>query len=230
MIADADIAAVGALVGDRARASMLLALMGGDAVSAGELARRAGVTPSGATAHLWRLRDGGLVTSEVVGRQRVFQLAGPDVAEALEALSLVAPPLPARGLRQSRAAAALKQARTCYDHLAGEFGVAVTEALVEREVLAPENGRFAVTGPGRLWLGDLGVDVDALERKPRSFARSCLDWSERRPHLAGSLGAGVATAFFARGWVRRRPGGRAIAVTAAGADRLEGNLGVEGLR
>jgi DNA-binding transcriptional ArsR family regulator len=228
MIADADIAAVGALIGDRARASMLLALMGGDAVSAGELARQAGVTPSGATAHLRRLRDGGLVTDEAVGRQRVFRLAGPDVAEALEVLSLVAPPLPARGLRESKAAAALKRARTCYDHLAGELGVAVTEALVEREVMAPEEGRFAVTGAGRLWLGDLGVDVDALERKPRSFARSCLDWSERRPHLAGSLGAGVATTFFARGWVRRRPGGRAIAVTETGAAWLEHNLGVAG--
>jgi DNA-binding transcriptional ArsR family regulator len=230
MIADADIAAVGALVGDRARASMLLALMGGDPVCAGELARQAGVTPSGATAHLRRLRDGGLVTDEVVGRQRVFRLAGPDVAEALEALSLVAPPLPARGLRESKSAAALKRARTCYDHLAGELGVAVTEALVEREVLAHEDGRFAVTGPGRLWLAELGIDVGALERKQRSFARSCLDWSERRPHLAGSLGAGVATAFFARGWVRRRPGGRAIAVTAAGADWLEGSLGVAGFR
>jgi DNA-binding transcriptional ArsR family regulator len=226
MIVDADIAAVGALVGDRARASMLRALMGGDAVSAGELARQAGVTPSGATAHLRRLRDGGLVTDETVGRQRVFRLAGPDVAEALEMLSLVAPPLPARGLRESRTAAALKHARTCYDHLAGELGVAVTGAFVDREVLAPEDGRFAVTDAGRLWLGDLGIDVDALERKPRSFARSCLDWSERRPHLAGSLGAGVATAFFARGWVRRRPGGRAIAVTAAGAEWLEDTLGV----
>jgi DNA-binding transcriptional ArsR family regulator len=226
MIADADIAAIGALIGDRARASMLLALMGGDAVSAGELARQAGVTPSGATAHLRRLRDGGLVTDEAVGRQRVFRLAGRDVAEALEVLSLVAPPLSARGLRESKAAAAMKRARTCYDHLAGELGVAVTEALVDRDVLAPEDGRFSVTDAGRVWLGDLGIDVAALERKPRSFARSCVDWSERRPHLAGSLGAGVATTFFARGWVRRRPGGRAIAVTAAGADWLEGTLGV----
>jgi DNA-binding transcriptional ArsR family regulator len=230
MTADADIAAVGALVGDRARASMLNALMAADAVSAGELARQAGVTPSGATAHLRRLRDGGLVTDEVVGRQRVFRLAGPDVAEALEALSLVAPPLPARGLRESRAATALKRARTCYDHLAGELGVAVTEALVEREVLAPEDGRFAVTGAGRLWLGELGIDVDALNRKQRSFARSCLDWTERRPHLAGSLGAGIATTFFTRGWVRRRPGGRAVAVTTAGADWLEDSLGIAGFR
>jgi DNA-binding transcriptional ArsR family regulator len=226
MIVDADIAAVGALIGERARASMLLALMGGEAVSAGELARQAGVTPSGATAHLRRLRDGGLVTDEVVGRQRVFRLAGPDVAEALETLSLVAPPLPVRGLRESNAAAALKRARTCYDHLAGELGVAVTEALVARGVLAPAAARYSVTGVGRVWLDELGIDVDALKQKPRSFARSCPDWSERRPHLAGSLGAGIASTFFARGWVRRRPGGRAVVVTTAGAEWLEGALGV----
>jgi DNA-binding transcriptional ArsR family regulator len=230
MIADADIAAVGALIGDRARASMLLTLMGGDAVSAGELARLGGVSPSGATAHLRRLRDGGMVTDEVVGRQRVFRLASPELAEALEALALVAPPIPARGLRGSKEAGALKRARTCYDHLAGELGVAVTDALVDREVLAREDGRFSVTGNGRSWLGGLGIDVDALERKPRSFSRSCLDWSERRPHLAGSLGACVTTMFFSRGWVWRRPGGRAIAVTATGADWLERHLGVAGFR
>ena len=149
-------------------------------------------------------RDGGLVTDEVVGRQRIFRLAGPDVAEALEVLSLVAPPLPARGLRESRAAAALKRARTCYDHLAGELGVAVTEALVEREVLAPLDGasgdrrRSGVARRSR-------HRCRALEHRPRSFARS--RWTQRRPHLAGSLGAGVATVFFARGWVRHRPGG-----------------------
>ena len=170
------------------------------------------------------------MTDEVVGRQRVFRLAGPDVADALEMLSLVAPPLPARGLRESNAAAALKRARTCYDHLAGELGVAVADALVEREVLAPADGRFSVTGAGRGWLEDLGIDVEALERRPRSFARSCLDWSERRPHLAGSVGAGVATALFAHGWVRRRPGGRAITVTASGAAWLERTLGVAGFR
>jgi DNA-binding transcriptional ArsR family regulator len=230
MMAEADIAAVGALIGDRARGAMLLALIGGGDVSAGELARVGGVTPSGATAHLRRLRDGGLVTDQAVGRQRVFRLAGPEIAEALQALALVAPPLPARGLRESAAAEALKRARTCYDHLAGELGVGVADALVERNVLACGNGHFSVTGAGRSWLGDLGLDLDALERKPRSLARSCVDWTERRPHLAGSLGAGIATTFLARGWVRRQPGGRALTVTAAGAEWLEDTLGIGGFR
>ena len=230
MIAEADIAAVGALIGDRARGAMLNALMGGEAVSAGELARVGGVSPSGATAHLGRLRDGGLVTDEVAGRQRVFRLASPELAEALEALALVAPPVPVRGLRRAGAAEALKRARTCYDHLAGELGVAVTEALVEREILAHDGAGFALTRAGGPWLEQLGLDLAALRRVRRSFARGCVDWTERRPHVAGSLGAGIATAFFAHGWVRRRPGGRAVVVTAAGTDWLERSLGVTWFR
>jgi len=230
MIAETDIAAVGALIGDRARASMLNALMGGEPMSAGELARVGGVSPSGATAHLRRLRDGGLVVDEAAGRQRVFRLSSPELAEALEALALVAPALPVRGLREARALGALKQARTCYDHLAGELGVAVTDALVEREILARDDGGFAVTGGGSDWFGRLGLDLEALRRTRRSFARGCVDWTERRPHVAGSLGAGIAATFFTRGWVRRRPGGRAVVVTAAGAQWLERGLGVAGFR
>lgn len=230
MIAEADIAAVGALIGDRARASMLNALMSGEAISAGELARLGGVSPSGATAHLRRLREGGLVVDEPAGRQRVFRLASPELAEALEALALVAPPIPVRGLREANAAGAMKRARTCYDHLAGELGVAVTDALVDRDVLARDDGSgFAVTRAGDVWLEELGLDLGALRRARRSFARGCVDWTERRPHLAGSLGAGIATTFFARGWVRRRPGGRALAVTAAGAAWLDDTLGIGGL-
>jgi DNA-binding transcriptional ArsR family regulator len=230
MIAEADIAAVGALIGDRARAAMLGALMGGEAVSAGELARAGGVSPSGATAHLRRLREGGLVVDEVDGRQRVFRLASPELAEALEALALVAPPLPVRGLREANELGALKRARTCYDHLAGELGVAVTEALVERGILVHEDGGFAVTRPGCDWLEELGLDLEALRRARRSFGRGCVDWTERRPHVAGALGAGIAAAFFAHGWVRRRPGGRAVAVTPGGAEWLERSLGVAGVR
>jgi DNA-binding transcriptional ArsR family regulator len=228
MVAEADIAAVGALVGDPARAAMLNALMGGDAISAGELARLGGVSPSGATAHLHRLRDGGLVVDEAAGRQRMFRLASPELAEALEALALVAPPLPARGLRAVKAAGALKRARTCYDHLAGELGVAVTDALVKREILARDDGGFTVTAEGRPWLEELDLDLAALRQARRSFARGCVDWSERSPHLAGSLGAGIASTFLERGLVRRLPGGRALAVTAPGADWLERNLGIAG--
>jgi hypothetical protein len=170
------------------------------------------------------------VVGEAAGRQRVFRLAGPELAEALEALALVAPAVPVRGLRAAKKAGALKRARTCYDHLAGELGVAVTDALVEREILARADDGFAVTRAGRPWLAELGLDLDALRRARRSFARGCVDWTERRPHVAGSLGAGIAATFFVRGWVRRRPGGRAVVVTGAGAEWLERSLGVSGYR
>jgi hypothetical protein len=160
----------------------------------------------------------------------VFRLASPELAEALEALALVAPAVPVRGLRASKEAGALKRARTCYDHLAGELGVAVTDALVEEGTLTLDGDGFAVTRRGRPWIEELGLDLEALRRTRRSFARACVDWTERRPHVAGSLGAGIAATFFARGWVRRRPGGRAVLVTAAGADWLERTLGVTGVR
>ena len=226
MIADADISAVGAALADESRAAMLLALLGGDAVSAGELARVAGRSPSGASAHLRTLHEAGLVLAEEHGRNRLFRLAGQDVAEALEALARIAPPRPVRTLRQSEAARALKRARTCYDHLAGELGVAVTDALVERSFVQRGDASFGVTPAGAAWLERLGVDLDALGRQRRSFARSCLDWSERRPHLAGALGAAVAEVFFARGWVRRLPGGRAIALEPSGSAWLRRELGI----
>ena len=226
MNGQADIAAIGALLADDARASMVLTLLGGDAVPAGELARRAGVSPSGATAHLKRLREGGLITQERIGRHRYFTLASPELAEALEALARVAPVRPASSFRESEGTRALKHARTCYDHLAGELGVAVADALLERGVLTRADDAFTVTRAGSDWLSSLGIDLEAVAASRRSFARACLDWSERRPHLAGALGASVADVFFARKWIRRLPGGRAVAVTADGRTWLARELGL----
>jgi DNA-binding transcriptional ArsR family regulator len=222
----ADIASIGALLADDARASMVLTLLGGEAIPAGELARRAGVSPSGASAHLKRLREGGLVTQESIGRHRYFRLASPELAEALESLARVAPVRPVSSFRESEGTRVLKRARTCYDHLAGELGVAVADALVERGVLTRSDDAFAVTEDGARWFGSLGIDLDAVAAVRRSFARSCLDWSERRPHLAGSLGAAVAEVFFARRWIRRLPGGRAVAVTPDGRVWLARELGL----
>jgi DNA-binding transcriptional ArsR family regulator len=222
----ADIASVGFLLGDDARAAMLLTLLGGEAVPAGELARRAGVSPSGASAHLRRLREGGLITQERIGRHRYFRLASPELAEALESLARVAPVRPASSLRESETTQALKRARTCYDHLAGELGVALADALVERKLLTRSDEAFALTRDGAAWLGSLGVDLAVVGRSRRSFARACIDWSERRPHLAGALGAAVCDLFFARVWIRRLPGGRAVAVTEDGRAWLARELGV----
>lgn len=226
MDGQADIASIGALLADDARASMILTLLGGEAIPAGELARRAGVSASGASAHLRRLREGGLITQERLGRHRYFRLASAELADALESLARVAPVRPVSSFRESEGMRALKHARTCYDHLAGELGVAVTDALVERGVLMRRDESFAVTHGGTRWLAALGIDLDTVAGSRRSFARACLDWSERRPHVAGSLGAAVADAFFARRWIRRLPGGRAVAVTPAGRVWLERELGL----
>jgi DNA-binding transcriptional ArsR family regulator len=219
---DADLARVAGLVGDPTRAAMLVALLDGRPRTAGELGRLGGVAPSTASGHLAQLLEGGLVCCAVDGRRRLYRLASPETAELLETLARLAPPTRPRSLRGVDRAQALRTARLCYDHLAGVLGVAVTEGLVDRGVLvlASDGAAFDVTPAGETWLGRLGVDVAAARQKRRSFARACLDWSERRPHLAGALGAGVADAFLRHGWVARRPDDRALVVTDAGRAAL----------
>lgn len=205
---------------------MLDALMDGRQHRAGELARRAGVAASTASEHLARLLDGGLVLCDSRGRERHYRLASTDVAEAVEALARLAPELRVDSLRSADRSAALRRARTCYDHLAGELGVAVTEALVGTRALAVEDGAFRLTSLGDQALRRLSVDVDGARGARRSFARSCLDWSERRPHLAGSLGAAVAAALLDARWLERRPSDRGLIVTPAGASALRRELGL----
>jgi len=208
---DADLAAVGSLLAEPARARMLAALGDGRSLPASALAAEAGVAPSTASGHLARLVDGGLLTAESRGRRRYFRLHGPEVAEALEALARVAPREPVRSLGQASRIEALRAARTCYDHLAGRLGTALMDALTERGLVADEH----VTDVGLERLGELGIDIDAIPgRRPRF--RSCLDWSERRPHAAGKLGAALAAHAFELGWVERLDGSRALRVTVAG--------------
>lgn len=226
MQTDADISVVGAALADRSRGAMLQALLSGETLSAGELARIAGRTPSGASAHLHTLSQAGLVVSANVGRQRHFQLASPEVADALEALQRIAPPLPVRTLRQSETAQALKRARTCYDHLAGELGVAVTDALVDHNFLEHVDDSFHVTTAGTAWFETLGIRTTDLQQSRRSFARACLDWTERRSHLAGALGAALADHFFAQRLLRRLASRRAVALTPTGVRWLERELGL----
>jgi len=218
--------AVASLLAEPTRAAILDALMAGGSLPAGELARRAGVAPSTASEHLSRLLEGHLVSCEAHGRERRYRLASHWVAEALEALARVAPPEQAHSLRASDSHAALRHARTCYDHLAGRVGVALTEALLARRLLLALDGSYAVTGRGERYLASLGVDIDRARAARRSFARACLDWSERRPHLAGSLGAALADALLAEKWLQRRADGRALIVTASGEAGLRA-LGVQ---
>lgn len=242
--AGADIAPVAALLADRARAAMLIAMIDGRPLAAGELARQADVSAATASAHLARLLDGELVTVIRQGRHRYYQLAGREVAAAIESLSYLSPGVPVRSLRQSRLAEALAEARTCYDHLAGRAGVALLDALLARELLRPagqaqEAGRasrqvprgltelpeFEVTEAGVASLAEFGVDVTALRRQRRRLAAACLDWTQRRPHLNGALGAAITTRLLDTGWLERGQHRRSVRLTPAGREGLAATFG-----
>lgn len=220
---DVDVAAVAAVIGDPSRAAMLDALMTGRALTAGELGRAAGIGRSAASEHLARLVGAGLVEVTVQGRHRYHRLAGPAVGHALEALSHIAPAKPVDSLRSSGRARSLWFARTCYDHLAGACGVVLHDMLLSGGMLSGVAGGYAVTPTGARWFADLGVDVEATSRQRRSFARPCLDWTQRRPHLAGALAAAMTDRLLALGWfVRRAHDSRALRLTAEGAVALDG--------
>jgi DNA-binding transcriptional ArsR family regulator len=223
---DVDLAAGASAIADPARAAMLDALLDGVPRSAGALAREAGVAPSTASHHLGRLLDAGLVTVAPDGRRRAFRLARPEVAHALEALALVSPPRRVRTLRRATRAEAERAARTCYDHLAGALGVAVCDALLAAGAISPDGERAYALGPSA---GDTFAAIGVAPPPParRAYAIRCLDWSERRPHLAGALGAAVADAMLNRRWVTRVKGSRALVVTDAGRAGLRAGLGVE---
>jgi DNA-binding transcriptional ArsR family regulator len=223
----ADIAALAPLIGERARVEILDALVDDSGLPASELARRAGVSPSTASAHLAKLVDGGLIAVERHGRHRRYRLASGAVAAALEALAVIAPRRPPTSLREATLADALREGRTCYDHLAGRLGVELTAVLCEKRLLELDGAAYAVTQRGARVLRGLGLDVDELRRRRRAFARPCLDWSERRHHLAGALGAALAQRLFELGWVERFGSGRAVAVTETGRSELRRRLGVE---
>ena len=245
---DADVAAAAALIAEPARARVLMALVDGRALPASGLAAEAGLSAPATSAHLNKLRAGGLIDVEVSGRHRYYRLTGPHVAAAMEALAAIAPLQPIRSLRQDTHSVQLRRARSCYDHLAGRLGVAVTTALLGRQVLVATDGiddttrrpgdRLAAALPEHPYqlgpaaadvLGDLGVDLPALVSAPRSarpLLRFCTDWTEQRHHLAGTLGAALLTALCDNGCVIRRPR-RVVRLTEHGAATLHAQLGID---
>ncbi len=210
------IAEAGALIGYPARANSLAALMDGKARTATDLAYVAGVSPQTTSAHLAKLREGRLLTMDRQGRHRYYRLANSDVVEALEALMRVAAIGPLRHRPAGPRDEALRRARTCYDHLAGQLAVALADGLVERRYLAPEEENFAPTSEGEAFLRDFGIDLRSARRKRRAYVRPCLDWSERRPHLAGAVGAALAERCFQRNWIERVKDTRALKITTSG--------------
>lgn len=214
-----DIARIGTLIGDPARANMLTVLMDGKALTATELAQAAGVSLPTASAHLSKLEDGGLLTLRKQGRHRYFALAG-ETAALLETIMGFAA---SRGHLRHRPGPrdpALRQARICYDHLAGDFGVRMLDSLFARGAILADEDSLSLTPQGRQYICDMGIDVDSLSSPRRPLCKACLDWSERRFHLAGTLGKALLASFIARGWARREEDSRAIRFTREGTNRF----------
>jgi DNA-binding transcriptional ArsR family regulator len=221
------IAAIGELLGDRARAEMLVALLDGRARTAGELAFTANVSAQSASGHLSKLVDGGLLAVQSRGRHRYFRLAGAEVAHALEALGAVATVKPATSAVRPLANEALYAARTCYDHLAGRIAVELAKRLEEANAIRPRGEHDYELGPrGKEYFMKLGIEVERLRGLRRTFARQCVDWTERRPHIAGALGAALCSRFLALNWIAAQQGTRALRVTENGARELRRRFGV----
>lgn len=215
-----DIAGIAALIGERARAAILTSLMDGRALTATELARVANITKQTASAHLSRLLSARLVGVEAQGRHRYFRLAGHDVGTVLEKLMGVAARLGAVHVETGPAEPAMKRARVCYDHLAGELGVLVFDSLTQRKFLRREGGKLRLTDPGAKLFRDMGIDLELLPHRRRPLCLACLDWSMRRHHLAGALGAALLDRCFDLKWARRTRDSRAVHFSALGEKAL----------
>lgn len=217
-----DIAAIAAMVGDPARANMLTALLNGEALTASELADEAGVTKQTASSHLNKLALAGLIAVEAQGRHRYYRLADADVAGLLETLMGVAMRAKALRTRPGPKEPALRHARVCYDHLAGELGVAMFDSFLKHKWVTPGPERtFALTRLGRAKVSSFGVGIEDIERGARPLCRACLDWSVRRHHLAGALGAAVLDRVLERGWAAQRRNSRVLEFTPVGEAQLK---------
>ena len=215
-----DIARIGSLVGDPARANMLTALMSGKALTATELANEAGVTQQTASSHLKRLEEGQLIVTRKQGRHRYFSLANDRVAQSLEVLMNLALHSGHMRTRTGPRDAQLREARICYNHLAGQMGTRLYDHMVGQGYLSIANAGLGLTDGGWAFVASIGIEPGALG-KPGQLCRECLDWSERRSHLAGSLGRAILQRIFDQGWASRAPGSRAVIFSPAGRTRFE---------
>ena len=219
-----DLAETAALIGDVSRAKILSVLLDGRASTALELSIGAGISPPTASVHLAKLVEGKLLQVNRQGRHRYFRLASPQVARALETIMDLAATTSPRHARPLRMAADMRRARTCYDHIAGEIGVAIADALLLRDLVQIDGEAGVVTDAGRAFFAAQGIDLTP-GRSKRIFCRPCIDWSERRPHLGGQVGAAICDCALRHGWLRRRKIGRALDLTSEGAMALPGVFG-----
>ncbi len=215
-----DFTIVASLIGDPARANMLTALMSGRALTASELAQEAGITPQTASSHLAKLETGQLVTLEKQGRHRYYRLKGPEVATALEGLMGLAARAGHLRVRTGPKDPALRRARVCYDHLAGDLGVQMLENMISGNLIHAHDDALSLTPQGRHIMERFGIDLSSLNSSRRPLCKTCLDWSARRSHLAGTLGAAILARLFALKWARRETGSRIVSFTAKGEKEL----------
>lgn len=219
-------AIIGSVIGVPARANMLAALAAGQALTATELAMHAGVTPQTASSHLKKMTDANFLVVEKQGRHRYYRLSDPRMVDALEPLAHLIPESPIVHKRPSKQLQELRESRMCYDHLAGVLGVTLVDAMMAQGYLEEGDEDFTPTETGIKFYDDLGIDVDQLRGTRRHLARRCLDWSERRPHLGGALGAALADQFLDRGWISRVQDSRKINVTIKGKRAFKSRLDI----
>jgi DNA-binding transcriptional ArsR family regulator len=218
-----DISSLAALISEPARGRMLVALLDGRSLPATELALRAGITCQTASSHLAKLTEGRLLQVVPQGRHRYYRIANARVADLLESMARFAPRKETCRLEPK---SPVQIARTCYNHLAGSLGVRITDAIVGRGLLREVGRDYQLPKKGAQWFSELGIDTGALRKSGRVFARQCLDWSERRNHLAGALGSALAEHVFERGWIERVRESRAVRITDLGRRELKRQLGV----
>ncbi|MGM1048980.1 MAG: ArsR/SmtB family transcription factor [Bacillota bacterium] len=221
MNANPNVAIVATLVSEASRAAILTVLLDGRFHPASELAYLAGIKPQTASFHLTKMVDANVVTVEKQGRHRYYGIRNHEVAQIMESFLSIAPPIEIKSLKQASEDKAMRLARTCYDHLAGNLGVQLTDSLIKTGVIYEEKDRFTVTEKGEEFFKSFQIDLEWVKKKRRSFSHKCLDWSERRHHLAGALGNSLLERLLELNWVQRLPKTRAIKITSEGKHGLK---------
>jgi DNA-binding transcriptional ArsR family regulator len=227
MSANPNVAKVAALVSETSRAAILTVLLDGRLHPANELAYMAQIKPQTASFHLSKMVDSTIITVEKQGRHRYYGIRNPEIAQILETLLSIAPPIEIKSLKQASEDKAMRSARTCYDHLAGNLGVQLTDSLIKAGIIYEEKNAFVVTDKGEEFFKTFRIDLEVVKKKRRSFAHKCLDWSERRYHLAGSLGTALLERLFDLKWVQRIPDTRAIKITSEGKKGLKNIFSID---
>jgi DNA-binding transcriptional ArsR family regulator len=224
--ANASVAKVAKLVSESSRAAILTILLDGRFHPVTDLANKVGIKPQTASYHLAKMVEANVIEVETHGRHRYYGICNPEIAQVMESLLQIAPPIKIKSFKESKEQEALRQARTCYDHIAGSLGVKITNALVENQFLREGEKEFHVTDAGAAFFQTLQIDINPLKKKRRKFCNKCLDGSERRHHLAGALGKAMLERLLELNWIQRTPNSRALKITTIGEKELPKKFGI----